>query len=72
MAYERARGLREMNQSCTGTFQVNVSKTVLASVAVVIEALKGASQRAAWLQGADPGLVEARSTPPSRATSGER
>lgn len=28
VAYERARGLREMNQSCTGTFQVNVSKTV--------------------------------------------
>jgi len=59
VAYERARGLREMNQSCTGTFQVNVSKTVPANVALVIEALKDASQRAAWLQGADPGLVEA-------------
>jgi hypothetical protein len=59
VAYERARGLREMNQSCAGTFQVNVSKTVPASVAAVIEALTSAGQRADWLQGADPGLVQA-------------
>jgi hypothetical protein len=59
VAYERARGLREMNQSCTGTFQVNVSKTVPAALPVVVEALKSAGQRTAWLQGADPGLVQA-------------
>ncbi len=59
VAYERARGLREVNQSCTGTFQVNVSKTVPASVAVVIEALESAGQRADWLEGADPGLAQA-------------
>ena len=59
VAYERARGLREMNQSCTGTFQVNVSKTVPTSVAVVIEALESAGQRADWLEGADPGLAQA-------------
>ncbi|HEV7785804.1 MAG TPA: DUF4287 domain-containing protein [Thermoanaerobaculia bacterium] len=59
VAYERARGLREMNQSCTGTFQVNVSKTVPAGVAVVIEALESAGQRAEWLEGADPGLIQA-------------
>jgi hypothetical protein len=59
VAYERARGLRDMNQACTGTFQVSVSKTVPASVAEVIDALKNAERRAVWLQGADPGLVQA-------------
>jgi hypothetical protein len=59
VAYERARGLREMNQSCTGTFQVSVSKTVPAAVAEVVDALKSAERRAAWLQGADSGLVQA-------------
>jgi hypothetical protein len=62
VAYERARGLREMNQSCTGTFQVNVSKTVPASVAAVIEALQSTGQRADWLEGADPGLAQALDT----------
>ncbi|HSF42922.1 MAG TPA: hypothetical protein VLT87_24160 [Thermoanaerobaculia bacterium] len=59
VAFERSRGLRETNQACTGTFQVSVSKTVPATVAEVIDALKSADRRAAWLEGADPGLVEA-------------
>lgn len=57
--YERARGLREMNQSCTGAFQVSVSKTVPVPVSEVIDALRSAERRAAWLAGADPGLAEA-------------
>jgi hypothetical protein len=57
VAYERARGLREVNQACTGKFQVTVSKTVPGTVAEVVEALKSA--RSAWLQGADPGLAQA-------------
>lgn len=59
VAFERERGLRETNQACTGTFQVSVSKTVPATVAQVIDALKSAGRRAAWLAGADPGLAEA-------------
>jgi hypothetical protein len=59
VAYERARGLREVNQSCTGTFQVSVSKTVPASVVEVVDALKSAERRAAWLREADPDLVQA-------------
>jgi hypothetical protein len=59
VAYERARGLRERNQSCAGTFQVSVSKTVPATVAEAADALKSAERRAAWLEGADPGLVQA-------------
>jgi hypothetical protein len=59
VAYERARGLRELHQSCAGDFQVSVSKTVPAAVAEVIDALKIADRRAAWLWSADPGLVQA-------------
>jgi hypothetical protein len=59
VAFERSRGLRETNQACTGTFQVSVSKTVPATVAEVIDALKSADRRAAWLEDADPGLVQA-------------
>ena len=59
VAYERARGLRKMHQSCSGDFQVSVSKTVPATVAEVVEAFKSAERRADWLQGADPGLVRA-------------
>lgn len=59
VAYERARGLRELNQACSGSFQVSVSKTVPAPVAEVVAALRSAERRAAWLQGADPALAQA-------------
>jgi hypothetical protein len=59
VAYERARGLRDINQACTGTFQVSVSKTVPATVAEVADALRRADRRATWLEGADPELVQA-------------
>jgi hypothetical protein len=59
VAFERARGLREMHQSCAGDFQVSVSKTVPASAAEVVDAWKSTERRSAWLQGADPGLVRA-------------
>ncbi len=59
VAYERERGLRDVNQSCTGSFQVSVSKTVPAPVAEVVDALRNPERRAAWLQDADPALVQA-------------
>ncbi|HEY7213082.1 MAG TPA: hypothetical protein VIC28_00560 [Thermoanaerobaculia bacterium] len=59
VAYERDRGLRDVHQSCAGDFQVSVSKTVPATVAEVVEAFKSGKRRAAWLQGADDGLVRA-------------
>jgi uncharacterized protein DUF4287 len=59
LAYERARGLRAPNQTCDGTFQVSVSKTVPVDVAEVIAALRSAERRARWLQGADAALVQA-------------
>jgi hypothetical protein len=57
VAYERARGLRAMNQASTG-FQVSVSKMVAAPLDAVLEALRGPARRK-WLAGADPALRRA-------------
>ena len=57
VAYERERGLRAMNQSSAGDFQVNVSKVVPTSVAEVADALRSAHRRAQWLKAADPALI---------------
>jgi hypothetical protein len=59
VAYERARGLRSVNQACTGTFQVSVSRVVSAPVSVVVGAVKEDAARAAWLADADRDLVAA-------------
>jgi hypothetical protein len=59
VAYERDRGVRVMNQSCDGTFQVGVSRVVRGSVADVIRALTEKAERSAWLRGADPRLARA-------------
>jgi hypothetical protein len=59
VAYERARGLRDVNQSCAGDFQVSVSKTVPAPVSEVVDALESAERRAVWLADADPALAQA-------------
>lgn len=47
-----------MNQACTGTFQVSVSRVVPASVAEVVSALRGPARRG-WLASVDPGLRHA-------------
>lgn len=59
VAYERARGLRELNQGSGGSFQVSVSKTVPVAVAEVVDALRRPERRAAWLAGAAPELIQA-------------
>ena len=59
VAYERARGLRATNQSCTGGFQVSVSKAMKATVAEVTDALGNGRRRAQWLADADPELTRA-------------
>ena len=59
VAYERERGLRQLNQACTGKYQVSVSKTVRATVAEVADALRSAERRADWLAEVDPGLAQA-------------
>ena len=59
VAYERERGLRAMNQSCAGDFQVNVSKVIPVTVAAVVDALRSKRRRAQWLKGADASLARA-------------
>ena len=57
VAWERARGLRAVNQAASG-FQVAVSKMVPADLETTLAALRPASRKA-WLAGADPGLRRA-------------
>jgi len=59
VAYERERGLRAMNQSGAGDFQVSVTKSLPAGVGEVAEALGRAERRRIWLRGADPALSTA-------------
>jgi hypothetical protein len=59
VAYERERGLRVMNQTCDGDFEVSVSKTLPVSVEEVAAAIGDARRRATWLKSADDGLRRA-------------
>jgi hypothetical protein len=59
VAYERARGVRAMNQRCDGAFEVSVSKVMTAKTAAVITAITDARQRRRWTGDVDPALVKA-------------
>jgi hypothetical protein len=59
VTWERARGLRQENQSCTGTFQVSVSRVLNASVGWVVDFFNDATARKAWLKSATPALSRA-------------
>src|SRR5688572_21428173 len=57
VAYERARGLRAVNQAAGG-FQVAVSKMVPVDLDTALSALRAPARRK-WLSGADPALRRA-------------
>ena len=59
VTWERARGLRAENQSCTGTFQVSVSRTVNAPVQWVADFVNHAKTRKRWLAATSPALRKA-------------
>ncbi len=59
VAYERARGLRAVNQTSSGRFQVSVSRVVGASAKEVAAAIGDPRRRAVWLASADPALRNA-------------
>lgn len=59
VAYERARGLRAVNQACAGSFQVSISRVLPAPVQDVVAAVTTPAGRAAWLAQAEPGLAAA-------------
>ena len=56
VAYERARGLRGMNQRCDGAYEVSVSKIMAAKPPQIIKALRDARP---WSDGVDADLVKA-------------
>ena len=59
VAYERARGVRAVNQRCDGEFELSVSKVVNANTADVINAITNARRRKRWADDVDPDLVKA-------------
>jgi len=58
VAYERARGVRALNQRGDGAYEVSVSKVVAGSAADVIAAFKATSRRR-WTKSSDIQLVKA-------------
>ncbi len=61
VAYERARGVRALNQRCDGEYEVSVSKVVAADTTDVIKAFTETRRRRRWVEGVDARLVSALS-----------
>jgi hypothetical protein len=59
VAYERARGVRGINQRCDGAYEVSVSKVMAAKPSQIIKALKDVRP---WSDGVDDGLLTALAT----------
>lgn len=58
VAYERARGVRALNQRGDGAYEVSVSKVVVGSTADVIKAFTKTGRRH-WMKGVDTTLTKA-------------
>lgn len=61
VAYERARGVRAVNQRCDGEYEVSISKVVTGQTADLVKALTDKRRRTRWAKGADTRLVKALS-----------
>jgi hypothetical protein len=61
VAYERARGVRAVNQRCDGEYEVSVSKVVAAKTADIVKAFTDKRARARWTKGVDGPLAKALS-----------
>ncbi len=59
VSYERARGVRVVNQRCDGDFEVSASKVMTASAKQVARALSDARVRESWITDADKKLADA-------------
>jgi hypothetical protein len=59
VAYERARGLRAINQRMAGSYEVSASKVVAAEVPAIVATLTEPRRRARWSADADAGLIGA-------------
>lgn len=59
VAFERARGVRGVNQRCDGKYEVSVSKVVAADAAGVIKLFTDKRLRKRWATSVDANLVKA-------------
>ena len=59
VAFERARGVRVLNQRGDGAYEVSVSKVMTADPATVIKAFTVTRMRKRWIGGVDPELAGA-------------
>ena len=59
VAYERARGVRAVNQRCDGEYEVSVSKVLTAGTSDVVRALSDKTWRRRWTKAVEPQLVQA-------------
>ena len=62
VAYERARGVRVVNQRRDGVYEVSATKVVTAGSRVVVTAFSDARQRARWTKGVEPAMAKALAT----------
>jgi hypothetical protein len=69
VAYERARGVRAVNQRRDGAYEMSVTKVVAAGTREVVAAFSEAGQRARWTTGVDPALARALSAALKAPTS---
>src|SRR4029453_8163236 len=71
VAYERARGVRGLNQRCDGDYEVSVSKVIPATTRELVTAFSNPRQRKSWTDGVDVTFVNALATAlPARAAKG--
>jgi hypothetical protein len=61
VSYERARGVRAVNQRCDGDFEVSASKVMTTDAKTFVQAFTDARLRARWTKGLDAGLAKALS-----------
>ena len=59
VSYERARGIRTVNQLCSGRFQVSASRVLPVSTEVATAALGHAKQRRLWLASIESEVAQA-------------
>jgi hypothetical protein len=59
VAYERARGVRVLNQRCDGEYEVSVSKVIAADTAAIVKAFSDTRARKQWIGEVDPALAAA-------------
>ena len=59
VSYERARGVRAVNQRCDGDFEVSASKVIAADAKAFVNAFTDRKQRARWIKGVDSALAKA-------------